>query len=523
MKEVDNLFVQYTQPGSPGCAVAVMRDGEIIYRQGYGLANVEHNVPITSATRFNIGSESKQFTAFAILLLANENRLSLDDDMRQHAPELHDFGEVVTIRHLLHHTGGVRCSFPPLLMLAGWREPDVTTSDDVYRLMKAQRGLNFTPGAEHLYSNMGYVILAKIVERASQKPFAQFCAERIFEPLGMANTVVNDRYNMLIANRAQSYYEDGGKVWAALLADSVVGPTNVYTTVEDLARWDENFYTGQVGGMALIEQMHRRGVLNNGTEISYACGLMHSEYKGLKMIEHGGNQGGYCAGMFRFPEAHFSVILLTNIFIWGTRDIALRVAELYLGDRLKEPTKSPRPITPVVLSQEQLEDKAGKYFHAGRGAFREITLSDGALRLFGRRLLPVNDNAFVLEDDPSVRLTFTQGTMQIASSVSDYTYKRVEAAALNAGELEEYAGRYYSPELDVHWTIVLEGGRLAVKRHKYNDSYLTPLFTDGFNDDWSSIVGYPVNYFIMFERDGGVTGFAVSEDRMRRVRFVRER
>jgi CubicO group peptidase (beta-lactamase class C family) len=272
---VDSIFARYTTPGSPGCVVAVLKDGELVYQQGYGMANLEHNVPITPATVFNIGSMAKQFTAFAIALLEAEGRLSLDDDIRTHLPDMHDFGSTITIRHLIHHTSGLRCTFPQLLALAEWRDTDATTTQDVYWLLKKQRGLNFRPGDEYAYSNSNYILLALICEQVSGQSFAAFCQERIFNPLGMTSSVINDSFFKVIPNRALGYYNEGPDNWFyAPLTDSVVGPTNVYTTVQDLAKWDENFYTGKVGGPGVIQRMQQPGRLNDGTELDYAFGLI---------------------------------------------------------------------------------------------------------------------------------------------------------------------------------------------------------------------------------------------------------
>jgi CubicO group peptidase (beta-lactamase class C family) len=311
--QVDPIFERYNKPGSPGCALAVMKNGQMVYSQGYGLADLERQAPILPSTVFNIGSMAKQFTAFAILLLEDEGKLSLDDDIRRHLPEMHDFGQTITLRHLVHHTSGLRGSFPELLGLAEYWEADLTTTGDVFRLLKAQRELNYQPGDEYLYVNSNYVLLALICERASGQSLAEFTQERIFDPLGMARSTINDSPYKLIPGRACHYYDDGEGNWLnAVLADSVLGPTNVYTTVEDLAAWDENFYSGKVGGPGLVERMHQPGRLNDGTELDYAFGLEvgpNHRHRGQQMVEHGGNQGGYCAWLVRFPELHLSVVV----------------------------------------------------------------------------------------------------------------------------------------------------------------------------------------------------------------------
>jgi CubicO group peptidase (beta-lactamase class C family) len=272
--QVDQLFGQFSQPGSPGCALGVMRDGEIVYKKGYGLANLEYDIPITPSTIFHIASMSKQFTGLAVAMLASAGQLSLDDDIRKHLPEVPDFGATISIRHLVYHTSGLRSDLM-LLIPAGWRLEDVITNADVMELVKMQRALNFRPGEKFSYGGVGYLLLAILVERVSGQSFAEFCQDQIFEPLGMVHTHVHDDYLKVVKNRAYAYYATGdGHYKNAVLTCALTGGTGVYTTIEDLALWDENFYTAQVGGLSAIEQMHQWGVLNDGEEIDYAFGLI---------------------------------------------------------------------------------------------------------------------------------------------------------------------------------------------------------------------------------------------------------
>jgi len=538
--EVDSIFERYTRPGSPGCALAVIRDGRVAYQQGYGLANLEHSVPVMPSTVFNIGSMAKQFTAFAIALLEAEGNLSLDDEIHKHLPEMHDFGHRIALRHLIHHTSGLRCTFPELLALAEWRDTDATTTQDVFWLLRAQRELNFRPGDEFLYANSNYILLALICERVSGQSFAAFCQERIFGPLGMTRSCINDSLVKLIPGRAAGYYDDGQGNWLnAPLTDSVVGPTNVYSTVEDLARWDENFYTGQVGGQAVIERMHEPGRLNDGTELDYAFGLMVGpahRYRGWRVVEHGGGQGGYGSWMMRFPELHLSIVVLFNCFLWDMQNYAVKVADLFVEERESpeaaggEQAIPEGSATPVELSAAQLEGKAGLYFSARRAAVREIRCVEGRLQFQGYDLVPLSENLFFFEVEPQTRVEFipaVDGTavgMKTVSGADEYAYDRVEAVSPTPDTLAQYAGCYYSPELDIYWTLETGDGFLIGKRRKYTDSKLTPVFVDAFSDDWEPLMGYPTTYFVVFERDEGglVTGLRVSGTRVRNLRFARQ-
>lgn len=544
---VDRVFERYRQPGSPGCAVAVMKDGAILFKQGYGLANIELRVPNEPSTVFNIGSMAKQFTAFAIALLEAEGKLSLDDDLRRYLPDMPDLGHRITVRHLIHHTSGLRGSFPELLALAEWRDTDATTTEDVYRLVKAQRALNFRPGNEYQYVNTNYVLLAKIAAAVSGHSFAKFCSDRIFQPLGMARSHVNDSFLKLLPGRAAGYYEDEGAWFNAPLTDSVVGPTNIYTTVEDLATWDENYYTGRVGGSSVVERVHEPGRLNDGTELDYAFGLQVGpahQHRGWQLVEHGGSQGGYSSWMVRLPELHLGVVVLFNHFMWNMREFALEVADLFLEDRpsgdvalgsrvasgVETPGAAEGLEAPAQLSEEYLAALAGTYYSPQRATLRQVTSSVGRIQYEGLDLLPLSATQFCFVVEPETRVEFRRSAdgrvvaMKTITSSGEYAYDRVEALAPSPTEMAVYAGRYYSPELDITWILESGDDHLVARRRKYVDSKLSPAFVDGFSDDWLPIMGYPTTYLVVFDRDrqGAITGLRVSGTRVRNLRFVRQ-
>jgi hypothetical protein len=438
----------------------------------------------------------------------------------------------------------VRCSFPELLALAEWRDTDATTTDDVYGLLRAQRALNFRPGEEYQYANSNYVLLARICERVSGQSFAAFCQERILDRLGMSRTVVNDSFFKLIPGRAMGYYEDEGTWLNAPLTDSVVGPTNIYTTVEDLARWDENFYSGEVGGQAVVERVHQPGRLKDGTVLDYAFGLEVGpahQHRGWQMVEHGGSQGGYSSWMVRFPELHLSVAVLFNHFMWNMREFALRVADLFLED---QPAGEAVPAsdsetgvreapaaaeTPVALSPAHLAALAGTYFSAARAALRQVTVEQGRLQYGGLKLLPLSETRFCFEVEPETHVQFSLAAdggvtrMTTVTLSGEYAYGRVETAAPDGEQLGQYAGRYYSPELDVYWTLEARDDHLVARRRKYVDSQLSPAFVDAFSDDWLPIMGYPTTYLVVFQRgeNGAITGLRVSGTRVRNLEFMR--
>src|SRR5207245_1739484 len=289
---VDEVFADLTKPGSPGCALGVYRNGKIIYSKGYGLANLEENVPITPESVFDIGSTSKQFTAASILLLEERGKLSVNDDIRKYIPELPDYGQKITILHLLNHTSGLR-DYLTLMDLAGIPTDSVTTDEDALQMIFRQKALNFAPGSDWLYSNTGFFLLSVIVKRASGKTLREFAAENIFAPLGMDHTQFRDDHTSLIANRAMAYdaKEKGAGYRLDVSYFEQTGDGAVHTSVEDLLKWDENFYSGQVGGKEFLSQIQSPSKLNSGKVLDYAKGLFIQDYRGLHAVSHGGAWG----------------------------------------------------------------------------------------------------------------------------------------------------------------------------------------------------------------------------------------
>jgi CubicO group peptidase (beta-lactamase class C family) len=367
---VDAVFADVAHPGSPGCALAVFRDGRIAYEHGYGMADLERDVPITPASVFYVGSLSKQFTAFAAALAAADGKLSLDDDVRKWIPELPDYGSRITVRHLVHHTSGLR-DYNTLVDIAGGRNDEAFDNQTVLRIVKAQRALNFKPGDEYLYSNSGYVLLSLIVERATGTPLAAFAMARIFQPLGMSNTQFYDDVTRLVKKRAFAFDKSVSGEWLDNTPHSQrTGAGGVLTTVRDLLAWDNNVSEPRVGSRSLIAQIHQTGTLNSGKALAYAHGLQIGEYRGHKVVEHGGSLGGYRAHLMRFPDARTSVACLCNFGTSNPGARARRVADEVLRDRFQQPVpaSSDAPSSgdragtaSVTLSAEQLREYAGRY------------------------------------------------------------------------------------------------------------------------------------------------------------------
>lgn len=526
MSDLDELFGRYDRT-TPGCALAVVR-GETASFHAHGLADLERGVPITPSTRFNLGSVSKHFTVFAVLLLEQEGRLSVDDDVRRHVPELNDFGPTITLRHLMHHTSGLRGTYPELLMLGGWRFTDHITHEDCLRLILDQRELSFQPGAEHLYVNSNYVLLAEVVARVSGTSLAEFSRRRIFEPTGMNDTLVMDDVSMVVPNRALGYYEDARRWHNLPLTDSVVGPTNVWSTAEDMARWLVNFRTRNVGGPEVWTRLLAPGTLADGSSLGYAGGLVvgpDAVYRGRPVVKHGGQHGGYCTSMHWFPEDDLGIALMFNHFQIETRDQLLRVADLYLESSEADAVPTPVDERRIEPDPSELEPLSGTFYDPSRRAVREVPFVDGTLTYMGLDLVPIGPGRFAFAADSGVEVTIDDEGLTLETPAGRYEYLRMAPIGTDSVDLAAYAGRYESPEVGVAWRIGVDAGRLVARRHKYADTTLRPLFEDGFIDDWSPTIEaplFPFDFLVEFERaDGEVRGLRVSGDRVRGLWFER--
>lgn len=441
---VDEVFEDLTRPGSPGCALGVYRDGQMLYEKGYGLANIEEDVAITPKSVFDIGSTSKQFTAASILLLEKQGKLSVNDDVRKYLPELPDYGKKITILHLLNHTSGLR-DYLTLMDLAGIDTDSVTTDGDALALIVRQRALNFDPGSEWLYSNTGFFLLSVIVKRVSGKSLKEFAADNIFTPLGMTHTEYRDSHTALIPDRAMAYDEkketDGYSLNVSYFEQT--GDGAVHTSVEDLLKWDENFYSGQVGGKIYLADLQERGKLNGGKFVNYAKGLVVSDYRGLHTVRHGGSWGGYRAELLRFPDQHFSVACLCNVGNAEPSRRANQVADVYLGslmkakdvkEKLDETRKKENAGTPP--SVEQLQTFAGNYWSEELGVSYRLAVADGSLKVLAvldRSGLPRANNFSPNELRPAGRDNFTIGGDSITMDFKRDAKGEAQGFVMDAG------------------------------------------------------------------------------------------
>ncbi len=517
---LDKIFERWESRETPGGAVAVARNGRIILSRAYGMADLEHNIRNSPDTIFEAGSVSKQFTAAAVLLLVQQGKLSLDDDVRKHVPEVPDYGTPILIRHLLTHTSGLR-DWGSVAGISGWpRTSRVHTHAHVLDIVSRQRALNFAPGAEHSYCNTGFNLLVIIVDRVSGMPFTEFTRKHIFEPLGMTRTQWRDDFKRIVKGRAIAYAarRQGGGFEMDMPFENVHGNGGLLTTVRDLLLWTENLETGKVGGPAFLEMMHQQGKLNNGKTITYASGLYVTSYKGIPEVSHTGSTAGYRAFLARYPKQRLAVALLMNVGSVTPGDVGHRIADLFLQTPAA-PAKT--PAKPVTIPAAELSAQAGLYRNATTWEPLRLVLVEGVLRLQrGGTLQAVSNSEFrVGETDRVLRFEPSSGNSRprihdVRGGEEAVVYEPVPEFAPKPAELSAYEGEYYSPDAETALTAVADGDRLVLRRRPDTRLVLTPAYADVFES--------PLG-LVRFLRDAGgrITQLSVRQDRVYDMRFDR--
>ena len=388
-EKIDNLFKEFDKQNSPGVAIVIVKNGKIFYKHEYGIANLEYSIPIKSNTIFHIGSVSKQFTAFSILLLEDQGKLTLDDDITNYLPEVNDFG--IKIRHLIHHTSGLR-EMEGLLQLCGISTADLIEEEQLMRLIIQQRELNFNPGDEIEYCNTGYVLLAKIVEKITGESFHQWIAKNIFQPLGMVDSQFYDDCTEIVNSRAYPYWIPGNdnKIVKGILNYSYVGPTGVFTTSDDMAKWLNNFTQTKVGNEQIINRMlFETDTLNNGELLDYGYGIGVTSHNGHKVILHSGHDAGYRAADLYFPEHKLGMAILSNFYSINPMEYGFKIADMFLEDKTRshqsEDTKHTAKETEIEencsIPLKNLKEYEGKYYSNELQITYDIKVQDTTLIL----------------------------------------------------------------------------------------------------------------------------------------------
>jgi CubicO group peptidase (beta-lactamase class C family) len=552
-ERIDELFNEMNSIDSPGASVAVVKDGIVVYRNGFGSAQLEYNIPITPSTVFHVASVSKQFTCMAISMLEAQGKLSADDDVRKYLPELPGFGKKITLLHLMNHTSGLRDQWE-LLMMAGWRMEDVITQEDILTLVKRQKELNFNPGERYLYCNTGYTLLAEVVSKVTGQPFEEWTQENIFNPLGMLNTHFHKNHQMIVKNRAYSYSKNDKKEWRrSILNYANVGATSLFTTVEDMANWMRNFDEKRVGDDALFKKMITKGVLNDKKETSYGRGLGLGDFNGIKYIGHGGADAGFRSHMIYVPKFKLGVVILSNFASAQPNRLARQIAMIYAESALKQHSKKSstqkdsqktankkekkekkksKKKKPIKLNAKKMKAFTGTFWLKKDKLLRNILFEKGKLYYVRNphsrsELIPMTDTKFPkfkMKGFPIlITVTFADKKENHYQKISVFVEgddtidgNRIDDFKPTKEDLKIYTGRYYSDELDVYYRLHLEEDALVLKNRTTNDAKLKPLPEDNF-----TFVANWGNLEFQRDKEGNISGFKLTGRRVLNLKFIK--
>lgn len=488
--KVDKLLANYDFKNGPGLSLAVIKDGAIVYKKGFGIANLEYGIPITTSTVFQVASVSKQFTVFSILLLEQEGKLSIDDDIRKYLTEMPDYGHKISLRNLANHTSGIRDN-TDLANLIGTSEADMFSNEEAVKLITSQKGLNFIPGDEFQYCNSGYILLAEIVKRVSGQSFAEFTQSRIFKPLKMKNSQFIDNPKTIIKNRAYSYDKIENTYYKNILNHSFVGSTGLNTTIDDLSLWAMNFEKKTIGNDAIFNKMKEKSKLNNGELIPYGLGLENQVYKGLDVIFHGGGIGRYGSRILMIPKQNFAIVYMCNSHYFHPFDIVYKIVDYYLSDKETTPTTPTTPTINKPLIQNFVGDyeifpKTGYIFTFSKDKdtlFQQVKGDD-----YKVKLVQTSDYEFTFPNIPHSKFVFEepngQSSQFVKFHISDFYYKgqRIELKEFDKEKINinELVGMYYNAELNTNYNIIIKETNLFVTHSRNGEAIVTAFQPDIF-------------------------------------------
>lgn len=507
-ERLDSIFANWNNR-TPGCAIGVTQDGQPDLLRAYGAADLEHAVSNTPATVFEAGSVSKQFTAAAILLLAQQDKLALTDDVRKHIPELPDYGHVITIEQLLNHTSGLR-DWGEIAWIEGWpRTTRAYTMSDVFSLITRQRGLNHRPGEHYSYTNAGYSLLVFIAERVTGQSFAKWSRENLFQPLGLARTQWRDSFRRVVEQRAIAYNPTPEGYVQLMPFEDTYGHGGLLTTVGDLLKWNEALDEGRLGS-SVTNGLQQRGVLNNGRRITYARGLVVTTYRGVPEIGHSGATAGYRAWLGRYPEQQMSVALLCNSSEVNPVVITHKIADALLDSLQSIPT-------PIVLDAKRIEALAGAFVDERKGRLVKLENAEGKFTMTpGGELQALSDKRFrmgeaTLEFDGVDTFDLRAGDQTVVK------YRRAASYSPSPAELAELAGIYTNDEAGAKYVVTVKDGHLLLTlQDRVTQSFdLTPAYPDAFATQ-DAIVVFPRS------PGGGAAEFHWGSDRVWDLTFRRE-
>ena len=525
---IDSIFAEWNKADTPGAALGIIKNNQLIYAKGYGLANMEYNIPNSASSVYRIGSTSKQFTAACIVLLAEKNQLNLDDNLKSLFPDFPEYAKNISIRNLLNHTSGIR-DYLQISYLKGMGDDDFYTDENVMQWLTNQSDLNFTPGEEYLYSNSGYWLLGQIVKKVAGINMAEFAKKELFDPLEMNNTHFHNDHTQIVKNRASGYVPDGNEGYKISMTTlDMIGDGGIFTTINDIKKWDDAYYESSVLSKGFWEMMTQQGILNNGEVIDYAAGLMISTYKGLKTIRHGGSFVGFRAEIVRFPEQKMSIAIFANRGDASPSSMANKVADIVLRDKLiEEVVKNDEKVEVDFLKEEfQLPQLVGSY-EIQPGVVARISIKNDSLNVLQTwnkstyNIVKKSINTFQIPGNENIIFEFTNlkngftQTLKVLQGGAETIAARKKEIDTSGIDLNEFTGSFFSKELAGTYIFVIENNILKASiegKQQTMDCTITDI------DKFSMEFG-----ILRFQRtDGLISGFQLDSGRVKNLKFIKK-
>ncbi|MEO6283074.1 MAG: serine hydrolase domain-containing protein [Dyadobacter sp.] len=508
---IDQMFSRY-QPDRPGCQLSLSRSGKLIYSKAWGMADMEHQVPMTNFSINEAGSVSKQFTAAAVFLLEQQQKLGLQDNIRMYLPELPIYDDPITISQLIHHTSGLR-DWGTISELAGWpRTTKTYNNTNVLQIVSEQKSLNNKPGTKFIYSNSNYNLLAIIVERVSGMSLAEYTRKHIFLPAGMIHTQWRDDFKRIVVNRALAYSADKGEFKTDMPNENAYGNGGLLTTTEDLIKWNEYYWNGQFGTPSLLAKLIETDRFIDGSLNSYGAGLFVSKRYGLDFIQHSGATAGYRAMLERFPQLDLSIAWLSNSAQFDTArtNLIVEVEKLFIGNTTqKESPSNSSPDRPIVIPYDQLQRYAGQYQSGITGSV-SFQITDKKLAIGDQVLAPTQATQFKWGEG-AFDFTQTHQVAYINPPFDHYTFYKVDSTK---AAIDLYLGTYYSDEVKASFTIELKDGKLLLHQAPANDYPIIVI-----NKDHFMVPDLRADLRFTKTKTGQVTNFAITMARAFNIKF----
>lgn len=511
---IEAAFSRY-KPTGPGAQMAISRNGQVIFSGAWGLADLERNVKLTTASLIEAGSVSKQFTAASILLLEQQGKLFLEDDVHKYIPELPDYGTPITIRQLMQHTSGLK-DWGSVVYVAGWpRGTKAYNNLDALAVICRQQTLNNVPGAEYIYSNTGYTLMSIIVQRVSGTELKDFTRPAIFDPAGMQHSIWRSSYLLLVPGRAMAYSIDSAQYFNDMPNESVYGHGGLLTTAEELLKWTQYYTSGKLGNPSLFPKQTATSRFNNGEPHNYAAGLVITKLNGRDAIVHSGATASYRANLEYYPELGLTFAFLSNTsaFDGAPTNAAAVTRNIFIPE--PENTKPQTAVPPIAVTEEVLRGYTGWYQYSRDGRGLKLSLRNGKLYAGNNTALyPVGKNRFKNEQGGMYEFS-DGGFREIRAGKDTMQYRSVEFSNINNnGAAARYAGEYYSEEADARLIIEAQGTTVTLVQKIDAKFVLTPQYKDGFDSPFGPLY---------FERDGQnkISGFKISTSRARNIRFTK--